>query len=57
VIGNLLYGAIFTNYFAGRKESFETQARDIIDVAYWGILSDAERSRRQAPATDSEATT
>jgi AcrR family transcriptional regulator len=46
VISELLYGAIFTNYFSGQKKSPEAQARDILDVFYHGILSDSERRRR-----------
>ena len=43
VIGNLLYGTIFTNYFSGQTKSVETQAQDIIDVAFNGILTAEER--------------
>ncbi len=39
VIGNLLYGTIFTNYFSGQTKSVEVQAQDIIDVAFNGILN------------------
>ncbi len=39
VIGNLLYGTIFTNYFSGQAKSVEVQAQDIIDVVFNGILS------------------
>ena len=46
VIGDLLYGTIFTNYFTGRRKSTETQARDILDILFEGILSDSERRRR-----------
>jgi AcrR family transcriptional regulator len=47
VIGDLLYGTMFTNYFAGRRRSVEAQTEDILDVLFHGILSDAERRRRQ----------
>lgn len=46
VISDLLYGTIFTNYFTGERKRPETQARDIIDIVFHGILSDAERRRR-----------
>lgn len=47
VIGHLLYGTIFTNYFAGRNEPAEAQTRDIMDVVFYGILSDSERAVRE----------
>lgn len=43
VVGDLLYGTMFTNHFARRRRSFERQARDILDVVFHGILSDRER--------------
>lgn len=43
VIGDLLYGVIFTHLFAGRRKSFEAQAEDILDVVFRGILTDRER--------------
>lgn len=46
VIGDLLYGTMFTNYFAGRNRSPEEQAEDLLDVALFGILSESERRRR-----------
>jgi AcrR family transcriptional regulator len=46
VISDLLYGTIFTNYFAGPRKPTEDQAADIIDIVFHGILSDAERQRR-----------
>lgn len=45
VVGDLLYGAIFTNLFAGRRKSFEEQARDILDVVFYGMLSENERHK------------
>ena len=45
VVGNLLYGAMFTNYFLGELPSVEKQANDILDVVFYGILSDAERQK------------
>ena len=46
VIADLLYGTMFTNYFAGRDRSPEDQAADILDVVFHGILTDSERKRR-----------
>jgi AcrR family transcriptional regulator len=46
VIGDLLYGTIFTNYFAGCNRSPEEQAEDLLDVALFGVLSESERGRR-----------
>jgi AcrR family transcriptional regulator len=45
VVGNLLYGTIFTNYFSGQSKSVQEQAADIIDVAFNGILTSHERAR------------
>ena len=47
VLGDLLYGTMFTNYFSGRQKSVEEQTRDILDVVFHGILSDVGRQRRQ----------
>jgi AcrR family transcriptional regulator len=47
VMSDLVYGTMFTNYFAGQRKPFEAQAQDILDVVFLGILSDAERRRRQ----------
>ena len=43
VTSDLLYGAIFTNRFAGRRKRFDTQAEEIIDLVFHGILTDQER--------------
>jgi len=48
VLGDLMYGTMFTNHFAGRRKSFEQQAQDILDVVFQGILSDRERRARAA---------
>lgn len=47
VFGDLLYGTMFTNYFAHRNRSPEEQAEEIMDVAFCGILSERERIRRR----------
>ena len=52
VIGDLSYGTMFTNYFAGRQKPSEDQAQDILDVVFFGILSDSERERRKPTEDD-----
>jgi AcrR family transcriptional regulator len=49
VIGNLLYGTIFTNYFAVRSERFELTAGDLIDVLLHGLLDADAAQRRGRP--------
>jgi AcrR family transcriptional regulator len=49
VLSDLLYGTIFTNHFAGRRDPPEVQARNILDVFFRGILGDEER-RRHPPS-------
>lgn len=44
-MSNLLYGTMFTNYFAGQDRPPREQARELLDVAFHGVLSDAERRR------------
>jgi AcrR family transcriptional regulator len=38
VISNLLYGTMFTNYFAGRVRPLSEQCEDILDVLFHGLL-------------------
>jgi AcrR family transcriptional regulator len=45
VVNDLVYGAMFTNYFTGRTRPHQEQAREILDVVFYGILSDEERKR------------
>jgi AcrR family transcriptional regulator len=47
VLGDLVYGTMFTNHFAGRHRPLDEQANDILDVVFHGILSDAERRRQR----------
>jgi AcrR family transcriptional regulator len=49
VIGDLLYGTIFTNYFTGPRKPLEVQATDLIDVVFHGILSQDEQHRLARP--------
>jgi AcrR family transcriptional regulator len=46
VMSDLLYGTIFTNYFASRNRPVADQARDVLDVVFNGILTASERCRR-----------
>jgi hypothetical protein len=43
VMGDLLYGAMFTNYIADRRRPPDRVAADVIDVVFHGILSERER--------------
>lgn len=43
VMGDLLYGTMFTNFFSHRRASVNTQVADILDIVFHGILSDSER--------------
>lgn len=45
VIGDSLYGTMFTNHFAGRKKSVADQCRDVVDILFHGILTPAELKR------------
>jgi AcrR family transcriptional regulator len=45
VLGNLIYGTMFTNYFAGQVKPVDEQAQDILDIVFQGILTPQERSR------------
>ncbi|MGC3966433.1 MAG: TetR/AcrR family transcriptional regulator [Pirellulales bacterium] len=45
VIGDLLYGTIFSNHMSGRTRRLEDQARDLFDIVFHGLLTDAERAR------------
>jgi AcrR family transcriptional regulator len=47
VIGELLYGTIFTNYFAGRRKPLDQQVGDVLDVLFNGLLTPEEMERRR----------
>jgi len=55
VVNNVLYGTIFTNYFTKNSKPLEEQARDIVDIVWHGVLSDAERKRRGSGAAEAES--
>jgi AcrR family transcriptional regulator len=46
VMSDLLYGTIFTNYFAGQQKPVDRQAQDIIDIVFNGLLTGEERCRQ-----------
>lgn len=43
-ISNLLYGSIFTTYFARHGQSFESLSKQVLTLVFAGILSDSERA-------------
>jgi AcrR family transcriptional regulator len=45
VLCDLVYGTMFTNHFTGRHKPLADQVEDIIDIAFYGLLSSEERSR------------
>ncbi len=46
VVSNMLYGIMVTNFFNGQSKPSEIQARELLDVVFFGILTGAERGRR-----------
>ncbi len=42
VISGLLYGTMFTNYFAGRAKPLASQCQDILDIVFRGLLVDRD---------------
>jgi AcrR family transcriptional regulator len=48
VISDLVYGAMFTNHFTGRHKPLDVQTQDILDVVFYGILTDKEPSHLSA---------
>jgi AcrR family transcriptional regulator len=42
VISDLLYGTMFTTYFAGRKKTLSSQCEDILDLLFRGLLARPE---------------
>ena len=52
VLGDLVYGTMFTNYFVGRRRPLGQQAEDLLDIALFGVLTDQERKRRSRAAAD-----
>ena len=46
VLSDLVYGTMFTNYFVAPHKPIEAQAEHILDIVFQGILTEAERARR-----------
>ena len=45
VLSNLLYGTIFTEHFHRKNVQLKQRTDEIIDIALYGLLTDAERAR------------
>lgn len=48
VLSDLVYGTMFTTYFAGRRKSLARQCEDILDIVFHGILTKSEQPRHAA---------
>jgi AcrR family transcriptional regulator len=46
-VADLVYGTMYTNHFTGRHKPLEAQAKDLVDILFFGILSDRERAAHQ----------
>lgn len=55
VVGNLIYGTMFTNFFTGQAKPSDEQARDILDIVFHGILTKPERERRETSESVSDS--
>jgi len=44
VLADVLYGTILTNHFSGRRKPFESQAQDVLDVFFNGVLTEKGRN-------------
>ncbi len=52
VVGNLIYGTMFTNYFIGQAKPVDEQAEEILDIVFRGILTPQEQARRSVARRD-----
>ncbi|HEY9869127.1 MAG TPA: TetR/AcrR family transcriptional regulator [Candidatus Obscuribacterales bacterium] len=57
VLSNLLYGTIFTEHFHRKNVQLEQRTEEIIDIALYGLLTEAERARQALAAPGSGTTT
>lgn len=48
MIGDLMYGTMFTNHFAATRPPLTIQARQLTEFIFSGILTSAELARRQS---------
>jgi AcrR family transcriptional regulator len=46
VLSDAIYGAMFINYFTGQSRPPDVQAHEILDIVFYGILSESEREHR-----------
>lgn len=56
VVGDLVYGTMFTNYVSGRAADPAEQAAAIVDVLFHGILGRPATDRQSPTSTNSPAT-
>lgn len=42
VVSDLLYGTMFTNYFAGRKKTLASQCEALLDILFRGLLTETK---------------
>lgn len=45
VVSDLLYGTMFTNYFAGRKKTLASQCETLLDILFRGLLTETKTKR------------
>jgi AcrR family transcriptional regulator len=45
MIGNLVYGTMYTNHFNGRRQTIAQQHRAILEFAFTGLLSPADQKK------------
>lgn len=63
VLGDVLYGTIFSNRMSGRARTLAEQTRSVFDIVFRGLLTDDERARgdelfhRAAAVTHTEHST
>jgi AcrR family transcriptional regulator len=46
VLFGAMYGTMFINYFTGQSKPSDVQAHEILDIVFYGILSETERENR-----------
>jgi len=48
VLGDVLYGTIFSNRMSGRTRTLDEQIHSVFDIVFRGLFTDAERARGDA---------
>lgn len=56
VLSDLVYGTMFTTYFAGRRKPLARQCADLLDIVFHGILADPPRPRNSVRTSIRKAT-